>query len=510
MRVGPKPVAGALVTLSNRRGGGGGRGAPAGGDGRARRRAGVHQPAKFEQALRVPPAAGKPYIGRVTVRPAGGVDVVTLWVLTSELKYEPVRFAAPRRYRPVGTSRAASLAAASEGYSVREYLGSAAETNPDLRVTDAWWEEPAPLVASHVAAGLVLVGGVWPVVLRRLVGAGYGRDEPAYDLDRFHGGPEPEAGPTTISAGEQVRLRALEEEMLRGLTSAPGDSPAAAPEASAPVRTLVQAAPETAPAGPEEDKDFYGEFYPVAHPHHHDAAAHPPAAGDDGRRGFTLIELLVVIGLITLLTPLLLPTVRVARMQADTVHCAAKLRQPGAGFQMYVNNNNGWLPAWSNWATWPRGLAGDTDGPAWTEEMIPYLGDPDSAVYHCPSFPGPEKCRNYFLAGQWSGRNGRRAMKLTDVKLAGRFVLSGDKTQLSLYPKPSGTSWQTNDDADPDDYGGAPVLGWPWQEGRFHMHRGGNNILFDDMHVGLYADYDPHEMTFHPRRMLDWAEVTAE
>ena len=48
---------------------------------------------RFEQMLRVPPAAGRPYIRRVRVRPVTGVDVnvdlVTLWVLTPALTYEP-------------------------------------------------------------------------------------------------------------------------------------------------------------------------------------------------------------------------------------------------------------------------------------------------------------------------------------------------------------------------------------------------------------------------------------
>jgi len=213
--------------------------------------------------------------------------------------------------------------------------------------------------------------------------------------------------------------------------------------------------------------------------------------------------------MITLLVALLLPTVRVAWLQAQTVQCASQLRQIGMGFQMYVNQNHGWLPAWNGWATWPRGRAGDEQGPAWTEEMIPYLGDPDGPLYNCPSFPGPELRRNYFLAAQWSGRNGRHAMKLNEITMTSRFVLSGDKTQLALYEKPSGSGWNP-DDSDPDDCGGPPCLAWPWEDGGFYMHRGGNNILFDDMHVALFAEYDPQAMTFHAHRMLDWAEVTAE
>src|SRR4051812_24713147 len=93
---------------------------------------------KFEQMLRVPPAAGRPYIRSVRVRPVTGVDVnvdlVTLSVRTPTLTYEPMYFAAPRRYRPLGRP------APGASYSVRDYLAEVANANPDLRVDEAWWE----------------------------------------------------------------------------------------------------------------------------------------------------------------------------------------------------------------------------------------------------------------------------------------------------------------------------------------------------------------------------------
>ena len=104
-------------------------------------------------------------------------------------------------------------------------------------------------------------------------------------------------------------------------------------------------------------------------------------------------------------------------------------------------------------------------------------------------------------------------MKLTDVTMTGRFVLSGDKTQIGLYPKPFGGNSVNSDDADPDDFGGSsdrPVLAWPWDPGGFYMHPGGNNVLFDDIHVALFSGYDPHTMTFNPHRMQDWVDVTAD
>lgn len=47
------------------------------------------------------------------------------------------------------------------------------------------------------------------------------------------------------------------------------------------------------------------------------------------RSGFTLIELLVVISIIALLIALLLPALAMAKQEANSIVCAAKLRSLG-------------------------------------------------------------------------------------------------------------------------------------------------------------------------------------
>lgn len=218
--------------------------------------------------------------------------------------------------------------------------------------------------------------------------------------------------------------------------------------------------------------------------------------------GFSLIELLVVIGIVALLIALLLPALRAARDSANRTRCAAQLQQVGTAFHLYANENGGWLPAWSSgWKTWPRGLPDDTPGPAWTIELIPYLGDPDSAVYNCPSFPQAE--RNYFIEAVWAFVNGQHATKLSQIGLSSEFILSGDVTQILAYPRPFGT-YQTNDADFSDEYG--PMLLFP-DQGGYLMHRGGNNVLFADAHVDNFAAFDPLFMTFHPTRPLSWEQV---
>jgi prepilin-type processing-associated H-X9-DG protein len=205
-----------------------------------------------------------------------------------------------------------------------------------------------------------------------------------------------------------------------------------------------------------------------------------------------------------------MPTLQLARMRAQQIQCASQLRQLHVALLMYANANHGWLPTWSGWHTYPDRMSPDDEpGLSWTEQLASCYVKPDHKAFTCPAYPTSQQFVTYFLASRWSDSIGQHSMKLTSVKMTSRFVLSGDMTNISLYLPPFGRNDHRLDDCDKDD-AILPSLGFPYRQDGFWMHRGGNNVLFDDGHVAFFADFDPSAMTFSATEMKPWEDIAPQ
>ena len=90
-------------------------------------------------------------------------------------------------------------------------------------------------------------------------------------------------------------------------------------------------------------------------------------------RAYTLVELLMVTGVLAVLAAVLVPAMGQAHENSRKVACQTNLRQIYLGIQQYVQDNDGWYPAYNI--------------ESWQYKVSPYAKD--VRIFRCPTLGNP-------------------------------------------------------------------------------------------------------------------------
>ena len=153
---------------------------------------------------------------------------------------------------------------------------------------------------------------------------------------------------------------------------------------------------------------------------------------------FTLIELLVVIAIIAILAAMLLPALQQARERGRAATCINNLKQLGAGFQSYVDNNREFCPAADNIVTKESTTA------RWYE-YYKTEGVITEKTMACPTSPYSAFSTtnvNYGLPYTLFGQNTQRSMKISSrlLRIPSRISTAVETVPHKSYKEITGYS----------------------------------------------------------------------
>ena len=159
-------------------------------------------------------------------------------------------------------------------------------------------------------------------------------------------------------------------------------------------------------------------------------------------RGFTLIELLVSIAIIAILAALLLPALSRARQSSQAASCLNNLRQWGLTTQLFVADNQDYLPKDGS----PNGTSVDE---GWYNDLPRIMGlpcyrempwrtnatiEPGRSLWICPANPRRSNGNNLFhycLNEHVNGSGAGNQVKLTSLRNPALIVWLFDNGKLA-------------------------------------------------------------------------------
>ena len=151
---------------------------------------------------------------------------------------------------------------------------------------------------------------------------------------------------------------------------------------------------------------------------------------DKSRKAFTLIELLVVIAIIALLMSIMMPTLGLAKRQAQTIVCRSNLRQWGLVWRMRLDENEDTFVGTNRWFGYLKRYY------------------KDRKILLCPSAKDPPRIKAQAYYGDIGGKSNAWAIDyplLSGDYHLGSFAINAwiPRTQYKIGGRPPEYLWKT-------------------------------------------------------------------